>query len=75
MACNEQQNAQIVLAENRAVGNVALCGCGTIHVSIGAVSLRLAPEVFGEAAAMMRQALQNLLLQGQAMERANELVH
>lgn len=75
MACNDRESQQIVLAENRSVGNVSLCACGTIHVSIGAVSLRLAPEVFGEAAAMMRQALHNLLLQGRAVEMANELVH
>ncbi|MBE7181046.1 MAG: hypothetical protein INR71_07535 [Terriglobus roseus] len=75
MACMERQSHQLVLAENSHVGNVAVCGCGTIHVSLGAVSLRLSPEVFGEAVAMMRMAMQNLLRHGAEAEMANEIVH
>lgn len=76
MACMDAQTHQLVLAENNRVGSVSICGCGTIHLSLGAVSLRLSPEVFAEAVQMMRTASQTLLQQGAKLEAAgSEMVH
>lgn len=39
---------------------VEQCGCGTLHVSLGAVTLRLAPEVVADAAETLSRAMSTL---------------
>ena len=75
MSCKDAQSHQLVLAENNRVSSVSICGCGTIHLSLGAISMRLSPEVFGEVVQMMRTASQTLLRRGAELEVASEMVH
>ena len=42
------------------VGRVIACSCGNIHVDVEYVTLRFAPEAFGELAAMLSQAQDRL---------------
>ena len=39
---------------------VEACDCGTLHVSIGAITLRLAPEVAASIQATLREALRSV---------------
>lgn len=49
-----------VLSELPGLGSVALCDCGTVHVAVGAVTVRLAPEAFLQMMSMCRDAMENL---------------
>ncbi len=75
MACNvEASNVQ--LASRSGLGEISMCGCGVIHVSIGAVSLRLVPEAFCELVVMCRSAADALLAYAHTPEfRQSEVVH
>ena len=55
---------RMMLAEAEGLGGVSLCACGTIHLSVGAVTVRLAPEAFLQAVRMCQQAAQQLTLEG-----------
>lgn len=61
MACETKPN--LILAELDALGSVSLCACGTIHVSVGAVTLRMAPEAFGQMIRMCQGAADRMLLE------------
>jgi len=41
---------------------VELCNCGAVHLSLGAVTLRLAPEAVGELTTVMADAARALAL-------------
>jgi hypothetical protein len=61
MSCEIERN--LVLAELEALGSVSLCACGTLHLSVGAVTLRLAPEAFGQMLRMCQNAADQMLVQ------------
>ena len=61
MSCEAQDN--LLLAELASLGSVSVCACGTIHVSVGAVTLRLSPEAFGQMVSMCRKASDQMLIQ------------
>jgi hypothetical protein len=42
---------------------VELCNCGAVHLTMGAVTLRLAPEAMPELAQVMGEAARELALQ------------
>ena len=71
--CFSDQNR--TLAERPAIGNVSLCGCGTVHVSVGGVTVRLAPEAFGEMLRMCQDAADRLMLQADLSPCASRLAH
>jgi hypothetical protein len=48
-----------ILASRNDLGCVYECPCGTIHVAVGPVDLKLSPEMFLEAAAMLREAAEH----------------
>lgn len=52
------------LAEREGLGGITLCGCGTFHLTVGGVTLRLAPEAFHAMLLMCQDAAQQLLLEG-----------
>ncbi len=60
MSCDSKRN--LMLAELESLGSVSLCACGTLHVSVGAVTLRLAPEAFGQMIRMCQNAADRMLL-------------
>lgn len=74
MACKERPG-HLMLAERASVGSISLCDCGTIHVAMGSVTVRLSPEVFCELVVMCRSAADMLMRQATAMERPVERVH
>ena len=50
----------VILAERSGTGAVRLCGCNCIHLSIGPVTINMAPEKFAQAASLVRQAMESL---------------
>jgi hypothetical protein len=50
----------VILAERDGTGAVRLCGCSCIHLSIGPVTINLAPEAFVQAALLIKQAMESL---------------
>lgn len=50
----------VVLAEQTGTGAIRLCGCHCIHMSIGPVTIKLAPEMFAQTALMVKQAMECL---------------
>ena len=69
MACETKRN--LMLAELDSLGSVSLCACGTVHVSVGAVTLRMAPEAFGQMIRMCQGAADRMLLETAAPLAAN----
>lgn len=69
MACETKRN--LMLAELDSLGSVSLCACGTVHVSVGAVTLRMAPEAFGQMIRMCQGAADRMLLETVAPLPAN----
>jgi len=51
-------------------GSVELCVCGAAHLTIGAITLRLAPEAIGDLAELLRQAADELAVRERASEAA-----
>ncbi len=58
--CSSNRNQ--TLAERPALGGVSLCNCGTVHVSVGSLTLRLAPEAFFEMLHMCQDAAAYMIL-------------
>jgi hypothetical protein len=50
----------IILAERPGTGTIRLCACNSIHLSIGPVTINMAPEMFAQAAGLVRQAMESL---------------
>jgi hypothetical protein len=50
----------VVLAERNGLGRIHLCGCNSVHLKIGPVTVCLAPTAFAQAAAMIREAMARL---------------
>ena len=53
-----------LLAEREGLGGVRLCGCGTLHLAVGGVTLRMAPEAFHAMLTMCQDAANQLLMEG-----------
>lgn len=49
-----------VLAEQPGLGQIHLCECDSIHLSIGPVTINLAPEAFALMATMVHKAMEEL---------------
>ncbi len=50
----------VILAERTGTGAIRLCGCNCIHMSIGPVTINMAPEMFAQAVMLMKQAMESL---------------
>ena len=50
----------VVLAESGNFGAVRLCGCKSVHLSVGPVTLNMDPEAFAQTAILIRQAMESL---------------
>jgi hypothetical protein len=50
----------VVLAERSGTGTIRLCDCDCIHLSIGPVTINMAPEMFAQAALLVKQAMESL---------------
>ena len=50
----------VVLAERGNFGAVRLCGCKSVHLSVGPVTLNMDPEAFAQTAILIRQAMESL---------------
>ncbi len=51
----------VVLAERPGLGRIRLCECDSIHVSVGPITLNLAPVAFAQMTELMRTALDQLV--------------
>lgn len=63
----------VVLAEHAGLGRIHLCDCNSVHVSVGPVTLNLAPDAFLQLAAMMSKAAGEFSLQ-QAQRETPEIL-
>jgi hypothetical protein len=63
----------VVLAEHAGLGRIHLCDCNSVHVSVGPVTLNLAPEAFLQMAQMMSKAAEEFSLQ-QAQRETPEIL-
>ncbi|AFL86651.1 hypothetical protein Terro_0302 [Terriglobus roseus DSM 18391] len=50
------------LAERKTLGGVSMCSCGTIHLTVGGITIRLEPEAFGEMVRMCQDAADRLTM-------------
>lgn len=50
----------LTLAERPGLGQVRICGCNAIHLSVGPVTITLSPEAFAETAILIREAMESL---------------
>ncbi|HZY72436.1 MAG TPA: hypothetical protein VFE22_04945 [Edaphobacter sp.] len=48
----------IILASYPGLGRVRLCECNSVHISIGPVTINLAPEAFSQMAVLIRNAME-----------------
>lgn len=48
----------VVLADYPGLGRVRMCGCNTVHLSLGPMTLSLAPEAFVQTAILVRKAME-----------------
>jgi hypothetical protein len=64
-----------MLADRASLGNVSMCECGTIHLSVGGVTVRLAPEAFGEMLRMCQDAADRIMLQADLSPTHSHLAH
>jgi hypothetical protein len=74
--CTEDQNQ--TLATSSGLGSITVCGCGTISVHVGGVSVRMELSAFVQTAEMFRMAIAQLetrSLQSTAPKTPNLLTH
>jgi hypothetical protein len=71
--CQSDQNLR--LAERVTLGNVSVCSCGTMHVTVGGVTLRMAPDAFGEMVRMCQEATEALVLKAELSPGASRMMH
>ncbi len=50
----------VILADQPGLGRVRLCECNSIHLSIGPLTVSLAPEAFAQTAILIRNAMEQL---------------
>ncbi len=50
----------VILAERSGTGAIRLCGCNCVHLSIGPVTINMAPEMFAQAALLVKDAMESL---------------
>ena len=50
----------IILADRPGLGRVRLCGCNSVHLSLGPVTLNLEPQAFAQVVTLMRDAMEQL---------------
>lgn len=62
----------VTLAEMSGLGRIWLCECNSIHLSIGPVTVTLAPEAFLQTASMVRHAMEQLAVIVAAKEVAGD---
>jgi|ERR1700679_1062685 hypothetical protein len=56
------KNTPVVLAEQAGLGKIHLCDCSSVHVSVGPVTLNLAPEAFVQMATLFLKAAEEFSL-------------
>jgi hypothetical protein len=54
------KDINVILADHPDLGRVQLCECNSIHLSIGPVTMSMTPQAFAQAAALMRNAMDQL---------------
>ncbi|QNI37477.1 hypothetical protein [Edaphobacter albus] len=53
-------DTNLILAEHAGLGEVRICGCNSIHLRVGPVTITLAPEAFAQTAILIREAMESL---------------
>lgn len=50
----------VVLADRPGLGRVHMCGCESVHLRVGPITICLSPEVFAQTSIMIREAMEQL---------------
>ncbi len=50
----------VVLAERTGLGRIHLCGCNSVYLKVGPVTVCLAPAAFAQTAVMIHEAMEQL---------------
>jgi len=58
--CSFFQKDIQTLASTDGLGSVTLCGCGTVSLHVGGISVRMEMAVFAETVSMCQNALRTL---------------
>ncbi|RRA48905.1 hypothetical protein [Acidipila sp. EB88] len=62
MACENERDGNLVLAREQGLGEISICTCGVLQMTLGAVTLRLAPEAFVQMLRMCMEAAHSPLV-------------
>lgn len=54
------KDVNVILADCPGLGRIRLCGCDSVHLSLGPVTITLAPDAFVQAAVLVRHAMEQL---------------
>ena len=73
--CQINQNQLQTLATLDGLGSVTLCGCGTISLHVGGVSVRMERSVLAETVAMCQDALRALPLRSVLQPEPTTTLH
>lgn len=65
----------IILANYPGLGKVRLCECNSVHISIGPVTINLAPEAFSQMAILISNAREQLAKIVKAKEPSRNPLH
>jgi hypothetical protein len=49
-----------VLTEQEGLGRIHVCECNSVHMTVGPVTVAMAPETFAQMATMVRKAMEEL---------------
>jgi hypothetical protein len=71
--CNVNHDIQGLASSN--VGSVTLCGCGTVSLHVGGISVRMEMSVFAETVAMCQHAMRSLPVPAVSLLEAPETLH
>jgi hypothetical protein len=62
----------VILSERSELGAVRLSGHSAIHLTIGPITIHLAPDVFAQTALLIREAMESLAVLVAAGELSGE---
>ena len=67
------KNVNLILADHSGFGRIFLCEHGSIHFSVGPVTLNLEPTAFLQMAALIRNAAEQLSVVREASKSSEDL--
>jgi hypothetical protein len=54
------KDVKLVLSEQEGFGQIYMCGCNSVHMNVGPVTVKLSPKAFAQMAILVRKAMEGL---------------